>query len=300
MPDRAELLEAALDCLPEGIALFGVEDQVLFWNRAAEAICGYASMEVLGRPASAALQPLLGGAHLGEHDPSASQGAGSQTRHGAVVHLEHKLGHSVAAMRRTLVLRDGMGGLIGQAAVFHPSESLDALPHGECGKGSSVKASQADFQDRLESVFADFRQGGEQFGVLWITVDQAQELRKTHGAGACEAMIGKVERALAGGLRPAEEMGRWGDDEFLVLSHERTQEMMAAHAQMLAGLARTADFRWWGDRVSITVSIGAAQAETEGSLVILLEKAKAAMITSLHAGGNHITTAPGGQPCSPS
>ena len=28
-------------------------------------------------------------------------------------------------------------------------------------------------------------------------------------------------------------------------------EMLAAHAQMLAGLARTADFRWWGDRLSL-------------------------------------------------
>ena len=85
-------------------------------------------------------------------------------------------------------------------------------------------------------------------------------MRKTHGAGACEAMLEKIERALANGLRPAEELGRWGEDEFLVISHERTAEMLAAHAQTLAGLARTADFRWWGDRVSLTVSIGAAQA----------------------------------------
>jgi GGDEF domain-containing protein len=113
-------------------------------------------------------------------------------------------------------------------------------------------------------------------------------------------MLDKVERVLANGLRPAEKMGRWGDDEYLVLSHERTPEMLAAHAQVLAGLARTADFRWWGDRVSITVSIGAAQAERDGSLIGLLEKAKAAMFSSFHAGGNQITSAPGGQACSPS
>jgi diguanylate cyclase (GGDEF)-like protein len=136
--------------------------------------------------------------------------------------------------------------------------------------------------------------------VLWITVDQAGELRKTHGAGACEAMLGKMARAMASGLRPAEEMGRWGDDEFLVLSHERTPEMLASHAQVLAGLARTTDFRWWGDRVSLTVSIGAAQAEREETLADLLEKAKAAMYSSFQAGGNHITSAPGRQACSPS
>ena len=101
---------------------------------------------------------------------------------------------------------------------------------------------------------------GAPLGVLWIAVDQAGELRKTHGARACETMLESVERTLANGLRPGEEIGRWGDDEFLILSHERSPEVLASHAQVLAGLARTADFRWWGDRVSLTVSVGAAAA----------------------------------------
>ena len=105
---------------------------------------------------------------------------------------------------------------------------------------------------------------------------------------------------MAGGLRPAEEMGRWGDDEYLILSHERTLEMLSAHAQALANLARTEDFRWWGDKVGITVSIGVAQAEKDKSLIDLLERAKAAMFLSFHAGGNRISNAPGGQECLPS
>jgi len=76
--------------------------------------------------------------------------------------------------------------------------------------------------------------------------------------------------------------------------------MLAAHAQVLAGLARTADFRWWGDRISLTVSIGAAQADPAETLAQLLERAKAAMISSIHAGGNHITPAPWRHECLPS
>ena len=297
MADRAELLEVALDSLPEGIALLGGEGQILLWNRAAEAITGYASADLLSRQAPEPLEPLLT-AYSWLEDQEA--GAGPQPVRGAMVHFQHKLSHDIPVIARTLMLRDGLGGRMGTAVVFHPSESLDALPHGEFGEGSSVGASRAEFEDRLGAVFEDFLQGGESFGVLWITVDQAHELRKTHGAGACDAMLQKEERAMASGLRPAEEMGRWGDDEFLILSHERTPEMLAAHAQVLAGLARTADFRWWGDRASLTVSIGAAQAEREESLVDLLERAKAAMFTSFHAGGNQITSAPGRQACSPS
>ena len=295
MTDRTELLEATLNSLPEGIALLDEECNVVFWNQAAEAITGHAGLDLVGRPAPETLRPLLE-----RYAPPGDREPDPQPRRGFPVHARHKLGHDVSAMARILVLRDGLGGRIGTAVVFHPTESLDALPHGETGEGESIEVSQADLKERLESEFEDFARGGQTFGVLWITVDQAHDLRKTHGANACNTMIEKVEQSLGRGLRPTEKLGRWGDDEFLVVSHERTPQMLASHAQALAGLARTADFRWWGDRVSITVSIGAAQADQTGTLVDLLERAKAAMSSSFHAGGNHITSAPGGQACLPS
>jgi diguanylate cyclase (GGDEF)-like protein/PAS domain S-box-containing protein len=297
MRDRTELLEATLDSLPEGVALLDEESNLVFWNQAAEAITGHSGLDRIGRPAPETLKPLLERfAPPGNTTPDAD----SQPACGCLVHAQHKLGHDVPAMVRIMALRDGLGGRIGTAVVFHPAESLDALPHGQSSEGEGVEVSQADLKDRLESEFEDFTRGGETFGVLWITVDQAHDLRKTHGVNACGTMIEKVEQVLARGLRPTEKLGRWGDDEFLVISHERTTEMLASHAQALAGLARTADFRWWGDRVSITVSIGTAQADEAGTLRDLLATAKAAMLSSFHAGGNQITSAPGGQACSPS
>jgi diguanylate cyclase (GGDEF)-like protein/PAS domain S-box-containing protein len=297
MADRIELLEAALNIFPEGIGLLDKEGLVVAWNPAAEAITGYAGMDLLSCPVPDPLEPLLptSATRADQH-----AGGEAQSHRGSMIRFKHKLGHQLPVIARMMVLRDNLGGRIGMSVVFHPSESQDALPHGERGEGSQVEANQTEFEDRLAAIFEDFQQGGESFGVLWITVDQAHELRRTHGAGACDAMLEKVEKALANGLRPSEEMGRWGDDEYLVLSHERTLETLAAHALVLAGLARTADFRWWGDRVSLTVSIGAAQAERSGSLIDLLERAKAAMFSSFQAGGNQITSAPGGQECSPS
>ena len=296
MGDRIELVEAALDILPHGIALLDEGGCIVFWNRAAESITGHATMDLLARPVPETLEPLLCDAL----DESPEEDAVPETAHGVPARVRHKLGHDVPAIARTLVLRDGMGRRMGTAVVFHPAESLDALPRGECGEGSGVEKSQADLEDRIEEVFEDFTRAGVPFGILWITADQAHELRRTHGAGACEAMLEKIEHALLNGLRPAEELGRWGEDEFLVLSHERTPEMLAAHAQRLAGAARTADFRWWGDRISLTVSVGAAQANLNETLAQLLGRAQEAMVASIHEGGNHITLAPEGQACLPS
>ena len=85
----------------------------------------------------------------------------------------HKLGHELQVMARVLVLRDGLGERIGTAAVFHPAESLDALPHGERARDEGMEASQAELEERLQNEFEDFARGGVPFGVLWISVDQA-------------------------------------------------------------------------------------------------------------------------------
>ena len=288
MADRMELLEAALDSRPDGIVLLDVDGSVVFWNRAAEAITGYAGIEVLGRLIPHSLEPLLDDAALQEELPP-----GPQPSHGTLVHFRHKLGHISDAIARRVLLCDALGGRIGAALVFHPAASLEALPHGEMPEGEQLEESQADFEERLQSSFEDAEHCGTPFGVLWINVDQAHQLHKTHGAAACHAMLCKVRHALAQGMRPGEELGRWGADEFLIVSHERTAEMLLAHAHTLAGLARTADFRWWGDRVSITVSIGAAhwRCGTNETLAQLLDRARKAMETSTSTGGNQVTAA---------
>ena len=291
MADRTELLESALDGMHDGIALFGMEGEVAFWNQAAEVATGYAAVEVIGRATPNGLELLS--------PESALLRQWNNAGRGALVKARHKLGHEVQLVARSMVLRDGLGERIGTAIVFHPAESLDALPHGLRSDSALVSLSEIDFGEHLRCEFEDCTAGGLPFGILWIKVDQAESLRKTHGAGACEGMLDKLQHALAAGLRPADVLGRWGDDEFLIISHERTQEMFAAHARMLARLARTTDFKWWGDRVSITVSIGAVQAVQLGdeNLVHLLERAQSAMEMSMRTGGNCVTQAQGGHEC---
>jgi diguanylate cyclase (GGDEF)-like protein len=292
---------------------------VRFWNRVAAVITGYASIELLGRAVPDELKPLLQAfPRITEQDASTSvalpgpaSGSGRGTHTYAIqAHARHKMGSDFSATARLMVLRDGMGCRIGTAVIFHPADCVDALPLGVTGDENNLQSSREDMKERLEALFQEFTCGGPPFGVLWVTVDQAHALRKTHGACACDAMLQKIERTLAHGLRPAEYMVSWGDDEFLVVCHRRTLAELAAHAQELAGVARTADFRWWGDRASLTVSVGAAQAEPESTLANLLEHAKAAMLISYQAGGNRITAAPSSrgfaasateeQTCSPS
>ncbi|HUX46116.1 MAG TPA: diguanylate cyclase [Terracidiphilus sp.] len=294
MANRAELMESVLDGYPEGVALMDADGQVVFWNHAAESITGFAGLEVVARPLPGALQTLCSEPDLGE--PSASHGA----LRAHAVSAQHRLGHGFRASARTLVLRDGLGERIGMAILFHPSECLDTLPHGDTGEAPALDSEMELLEERMEAAFDDFKQRGTPLGLLWVTVDQAHELRRTHGARACQAMLERVERTLINGLRPQDDLGRWGEDDFLILAHERRPQGLAAFAQHIAGLTRTAEFRWWGDRISLTASVGAALSEPDETLPQLLERAKAAMLAGVHIGGNHMTLAPRRFPGNPS
>lgn len=295
MTERSELIESALDCLPEGLALMGADGKVMLWNHMARMITGYAKLDVLMRPLPATLEPLF--------DESLVRESPSMRRPGrcGVVRVEHKQGNEIGLLARHMVLRDGLGNRIGLAVVFNQTESLDELPRGSAGENEKVLDSQHALEERMVQALEEFERAGTPVGVLWVSIDQAEGLRKTHGVGACEAMFNKIQQALSQGLRSGEELGRWGEAEFLVIAHEKSLDQLAAHAQILAGLARTADFRWWGDRISLTVSVGAAQAEKgePETLAQLLERAQKAMEASVHAGGNRITPVSGGKTCLP-
>jgi diguanylate cyclase (GGDEF)-like protein/PAS domain S-box-containing protein len=290
-------MEAALEVYPEGLALLDGEGRVVIWNRAAEVITGFTRASVVGRALPRALEPLV---DCRDYEGAPDPRNGPQLGRGSLVHAQHVSGHDVPAISRKVILRDELGARIGTAAVFHPSERTAALPHGDTSEGSEVRQSQAEMQDRLQSAFEAFVHEAVPLGVLWVMVDQAGELKKTHGARACESMLENVERTLANALRAGEEIGRWGDEEFLILSQEGRGEVLANHARVLGGIARTADFRWWGDRISLTVSIGAAEAESGDELAEVLKRAQEAMEASVHAGGNQVTQATGRHACSPS
>jgi diguanylate cyclase (GGDEF)-like protein len=316
MTNRVEMLEAALDLVDGGVAILDDQGNVVFWNKSAANLTGYLAQDLtcrpcpeglyhigekhhgrMGSPAEAGIQSARNSADdlhavaLIEDTPEREDEIDNSAQSSTFVSMIHRLGHSVPVMLRKAMLRNCFGKSTGAVLLFYPVEEVDTLPHGDLGEGADIERSQADMEDRLDAAHHQWITARMPFGLLWITVDQAQSLRRTHGRDACEAMLRTVEQTLLRQMKPAEIIGRWGNNEFLVLAHERTSALLAEHGQRLAGLARTADFRWWGDRVGLTVSIGASHAIDGDTLQSLLNRARQAMQCSAYAGGNQVTEA---------
>ena len=321
MRDCVTLLEATLELMEEGIAVLDPQSNVAHWNNVAAELTGYSAEEVIGRKFSENLfhinqehQDHVAASLLARRTARA-QGirmhAGFYSRtpvaldkpvekkiavRPTLVSIHHKLGHSVPGMLHRADLHDEQDAKIGEALMFYPVEEAAMLPHGDSDEGTEIEADQAEMEDRLAAAYHQWLTSGLPMSLLWIRVDQARTLRKTHGHEACEEMLHRVSDMLLRQKRPAETLGRWGDDEFLMISHEHSPEVLLQHAQRLVGLARTVEFQWWGDRVELTISIGLAHATADAKLELLLEQAQGAMRNSEFAGGNRVTQAHAAEP----
>jgi len=322
--NRTQMLEATLDLMEEGVIVLDERSNIVFWNKAAFTLTGYAANEVIGARCPENLYYIdeehrsqVGANAVSSGLPQGETGffgavAGYSSRTPLVdseveseteseeakspsmlVAMSHKQGQRVPAMLRRVKLSDDECRPTGSVLLFYAVEEKDALPHGETGEGVGIERSQAEMEDRLDAAHHLWLTNQMPLGLLWIKVDQSALLRRTHGRDACESMLRVVEQTLMRQMNPAEILGRWGDNEYLVLSHERTPVLLLEHARRLLVQARTADFRWWGDRVGLTVSIGASFAVEGDTLPVLLNRARQAMQASVYEGGNQVTDARG-------
>jgi len=132
----AEILEAALSELEEGIAVLDGESRVLFWNPAATSITGHLSADLLSRHLPVGFYQMdtqHHTAHEAGYDSKPLLGpksAAASSERPMLVDLRHRQGHSLPAMLRRTPLRDALGKRFGTLLRFHPVEEIDTLPHG--------------------------------------------------------------------------------------------------------------------------------------------------------------------------
>ena len=108
----------------------------------------------------------------------------------------------------------------------------------------------------------------------------------THGLEAAEAILNVVAHTLRNGLGPLDFVGRWSDDQFLAVVANCGNGDLLSTAERLKQLAQSSEIRWWGDPLSVTVSVGGTVVRPGESVVPLLERAGNALKQAVAHGGN--------------
>jgi diguanylate cyclase (GGDEF)-like protein len=179
------------------------------------------------------------------------------------------------------------------AAVVEGRTSLKACPpHLErLAVGVQIEAAQDRLtglatvellQERLASEVARSKRSGEPFALLFMDLDNFQQVNDQYGVAAGDALLRGAAGELAGLVRTTDLAARYGGDEFVVLLVRTGREGARVVAEKLR--ARV-------ERLGVTTSIGvAAFAPRESNHEDVLVAADRALYRAKAAGRNRVAT----------
>lgn len=143
-------------------------------------------------------------------------------------------------------------------------------------------------QERLEFEFKRAKRYGGNLSCLMIDIDHFKQLNDTHGHQCGDFVLQKLSRLLRTQSREVDICGRYGGEEFLILTNVALE-----YAEQFAGKLRTAinchDFDFEGKSLRVSVSIGIADFRPGmKDRHELIEKADLAMYQAKQDGRNLI------------
>jgi len=116
---------------------------------------------------------------------------------------------------------------------------------------------------RISEVLESYVSEAGHLGVIMLDLDKFKAVNDTFGHAAGDAVLVTVAQRLAGALSEKDVLGRYGGEEFLVVSR-RTPEELAEFAETLRERIAGAPIAAGDVRLSVTASFGVANRNGSG------------------------------------
>jgi diguanylate cyclase (GGDEF)-like protein/PAS domain S-box-containing protein len=292
-----ELYRMVLDSLPVAVCAVDREGKVILWTDGAERVTGYLRQDVLGR--------LCTEAFLEHADADNNPMEGNalplveSMRDGKCVtmraSLRKKSGQSVGVHVRTVPLRGDDGRMKGAAELFE--EMIKRVPtdrrHNKLAVAGCVDQltgilNHSMILAHLQEALGLHKVYPVPFCTLCISIDGVAKIRERFGQAAVDATLHVVAQTLESALRPTDFLGRWLEQEFLMILPECSGNDVAKVGDRLRKMAQRAHVSWWGDTWGVTISIGATPVQDMDTVGGVVSRAEEGMRKSNDGGGNQI------------
>ncbi|HEU0265200.1 MAG TPA: sensor domain-containing diguanylate cyclase [Geobacterales bacterium] len=297
MEPDLQLYRQVLESFYDGVYLVDASLRITAWSDGAERITGYRAEQVVGRRCDELFfhtdrqgKRLCGGAC-----PLVRTIADGQRRE-LELSLQNNEGELLPVHMRVAPLLTGREGFV--VAI----ERCGAAPKARNGARQQEKMEQLALRDTLTGLanrrhlelelrrrLQSFRQGGKNFGLLFIDIDHFKQVNDTLGHGAGDRVLKCVARTVADALRGFDLLGRWSGEEFIALVDEVDEEQLRHVADRCRAHVEDAQICIGGKRLQLTISVGATLARETDMPAQLVDRADRLMYASKRAGRNLVS-----------
>ena len=284
--DDPDIFRSISENLQMGLYLTDRERRIVFWNREAERITGYAGHEVIGRYCQQGLLMHcdLEGRLLCMTDcPLAKSMQDGLPREGRL-YLHHKSGHRVPVRVHSFPVRTPDGVIIGAVEIFEEqssallSERREAMlaAHGFLDAATGLP-NHAILRSQLREQLNFYQEHHLSFGVLVIEVVGAKRFEQAHSREALNAILHVIARSISHLLGPGCLLGHWSEDQFLALIPDSSLLELERLRKQIRELVGCSGIQWWGDKLSIAVQVGYASVEPGDEIGSLVSRAQGSL-----------------------
>ena len=261
--DHPEMYRSVLDSLPTGVYILDRERRVRFWNQEAEHLTGHLAHEAVGQDGTGhLLEPCdEEGRVLSRNDcPVAQTLIHGQDQPFRGFYL-HKNGHRLAVQGRTRAILEHSDLIVGAIVVFEDAfVGREKTETWGCLDPTTGIPSARLTRAVLSECVAGMERSQQGFGVLRIRLLGLDEFRSRHGIQSAIPFLRTAARTLRQCLDPENFLGRWGEDEFMVVLPSASLGTAAAAAEALHSLIARSEISWWGDRFCVKAVVSYAVA----------------------------------------
>ncbi len=141
------------------------------------------------------------------------------------------------------------------------------------------------FSELLIQEMREFRRYGHELSLMMFDIDNFKQINDQEGHQAGDSVLREIARVVKGNIRAADIFGRWGGEEFMILSPHTGIDETKQLAQKLRELIEDHHF---GCNQPITCSFGITQCTDRDTFESFTNRADMAMYRSKAEGRNRV------------
>ncbi len=256
-----------LDRMESGVYIVNKDRRIMYWSDSAERITGYTAEEVLGIRCKDELLKHVddSGKCLCRDSCPLVSTIQTGTPACAEVYLHHRDGHRVPVHVCAMPLTDMNGEVIGAIETFSevtelqvPMERVKELEQFAYIDALTGIANRRLLEHELGRRLQDHQEQGWPFSLILIDVDHFKTFNDTYGHDLGDEVLKVVARTLSSAGRSDDLAGRWGGEEFLIITREHRPDELQRFADRVRHLIAASSVRRVKDELHVTVSAGCA------------------------------------------